>query len=112
MLSLKELNNDKTINSHYVLITDLSKLLFNQSKAGKRLHYCRRCLQHFYTQEKLKTHILQCKDIDPQKTIFPDKKIGLLNLKTIIINYLHHLWYTLILKPLIIFVLKQKKNLN
>ena len=74
MLSLKELNNDKTINSHYVLITDLSKLLFNQSKAGKRLHYCRRCLQHFYTLEKLNDHILQCKDIEPQKTIFPSKK--------------------------------------
>ena len=91
MLSLKEINNDKTLNSHYVLITDLSKLLFNQSKAGKRLHYYRRCLQQFYTLEKLKGHILQCKDIDLQKTIFPDEKNRFIELKTLRIKYLHHL---------------------
>ena len=81
MLLLKKINEDNIINSHYILITDLSKLLFNQSKAGKRLHYCRRCLQHFYTLEKLKGHILQCKDIDPQKTIFPNKKNRFINFK-------------------------------
>ena len=74
MLLLKEINEDNIINSHYVLITDLSKLLFNQNRAGKRLHYCRRCLQHFYRLEKLNAHVLQCKNIDPQKTIFPSKK--------------------------------------
>ena len=64
---------DKTIKSHYVLITDLSKLLSNQHKTGKRLHYCRRCLLHFYTIEKLNDLIIHCKKIHPQKTIFRDK---------------------------------------
>ena len=52
-------HGDDVTNSHYVLITDLSKLLYNQNIIGKRLEYCRRCLQHFYSKEKLNEHILQ-----------------------------------------------------
>ena len=52
MLSIRKVI-DKTIKSHYVLITNLSKLLHNQDKTHKKVCYCRRCLQHFYTIEKL-----------------------------------------------------------
>ena len=82
---------DNTINSQYVVITDLSKLLSNQNKAGKRLHYCRRCLQHFYTIEKINDQMIYCKKIDPQKIIFLNKKINLFNLKTLKIKYQFHL---------------------
>ena len=50
---------DNTIKSHYVLITDLSKLLYNQNKTHKKVCYCRRCLQHFYTT--LTDHMIYCK---------------------------------------------------
>ena len=73
MLLVTKLIDDVTI-SHYVLITDLSKLLYNQNRIGKRLEYCRRCLQHFYSIEKLNEHMLQCKKVDPQRTEFPEKK--------------------------------------
>ena len=52
---------DNTIKSHYVLITDLSKLLYNQNKTHKKVSYCRRCLQHFYTIEKLNDQMTYCK---------------------------------------------------
>ena len=64
---------DNTITSHYVLITNLSKLLTSQNKLHRKVSYWRRCLQHFYTIEKLNNHIIYCKNIDPQKTIFPNK---------------------------------------
>ena len=35
---------DNTITSHYVLITNLSKLLSNQYKLHRKVSYCRRCL--------------------------------------------------------------------
>ena len=52
---------DNTIKSHYVLITDLSKLLCNQNKAHKKVNYC----QHFYTIEKLNEHMINCNKIAP-----------------------------------------------
>ena len=64
---------DNTIKSH-VLITDFSKLLYNQNKTHKKVSYCRRCLQHFYTIEKLNAYVIHCNKIDPQKTIFPNKE--------------------------------------
>ena len=62
LVIIKKLQDDnKTILMHYVLISDLSKLLCKQSKADKRLYYCRRCLQHFRAQEKLDDHVKSCK---------------------------------------------------
>ena len=69
MLLIKKLDVDGTILTHYVLITDLSSFLCKQSKARKRLHYCRRCLNHFRTEEKLDDHIKYCAKFDAQKTI-------------------------------------------
>ena len=74
MLLVREVDDDEKIKSHYVLITDLSKLLHNQNKARKRLHYCRRCLQHFYTVDKLNDHMILCNKIGPQKTLLPTKE--------------------------------------
>ena len=65
---------DNTIKSHYVLITDLSKLLSSQNKLHRKVSYCRRYLQHFYTIEKLNDHMINCNKMDPQNTIFSDNK--------------------------------------
>ena len=42
---------------HCCLIKSMSRLLSSQSSTDEHaLHYCRRCLNHFATQEKLATH--------------------------------------------------------
>ena len=57
----KKLQEDGTILSHYVLITDLSSLLYSQNKTGKcKVYYCRRCLNNFRIQEKLNDHVKSC----------------------------------------------------
>ena len=86
MLLIKKLDVDGTILTHYVLITDLASLLYMQSKAKKRLYYCRRCLHHFRTEEKLDDHIKYCGKFDAQKTILI-VKINTLNLKMIKIQF-------------------------
>lgn len=79
MLLIRKLDVNNNIVSHYVLITDFSRLLFNQTKANRRLFYCRRCLQHFYKQKHLDELVISCKKIDVQKTIFPNNKNKLAN---------------------------------
>ena len=75
VVNKKLLADNKSILTHYVLITDSSRLLCKQSKANQRLYYCRRCLQHFRAQEKLYDHVNSCKNIGcVQRTIFPDAK--------------------------------------
>ena len=81
MLLIKKLQDDKSILTHYVLISDLSKPLYKQSKADRRLYYCRRCLQHFRAQEKLDDHAKYCNKIGAQKTIFPDDDNNFVKLK-------------------------------
>ena len=41
MLLIKKLHEDGTILSHYVLITDLSSLLYRQNKTGRKVYYCK-----------------------------------------------------------------------
>ena len=57
MLLIKKSLDDKTILTHYVLITDLSSFLFKQNKTNSKLHYCRRCLSHYKEKEKLDVHL-------------------------------------------------------
>ena len=83
MLLIKKLQDDKTILTHYVLISDISKLLSKQSHTNNRLYYCRRCLQHFRAQQKLDDHVKSCKKIGAQKTIFPDAKNKFIRFKNL-----------------------------
>ena len=78
---------DNTIKSHFVLITDFSKLLYNQNKCKRKVCYCKRCLQHFSCIEKLDNHMNDCKKIKPQKAIFPNKKDKFVKLKIIGIKF-------------------------
>ena len=77
----KKLQDDKTILTHYVLITDLSSLLFKQNKTNSKLYYCRRCLENFKAQEKLDDHVKSCKKIGAQNQYFQIVKINSLDLK-------------------------------
>ena len=74
MLLIKKILENKTELTRYVLKAELSSFLFRQSKADKRLYYCRECLQHFRIQEKLDNHIKSCSKIGAHKTIYPDCK--------------------------------------
>ena len=55
MLLLKEVDKDDNIlKSHYVLITDFSKLMYSQTNGHRKLYYCDRCLQHFTTTKNIR----------------------------------------------------------
>ena len=82
-LLIRKLLDDKTILSHYVFITDLSSLLFKQNKTNSKLHYCRRCLQHFKSQERLDDHIKSCKKVGAQNLIFSDSKNKFIRIKNL-----------------------------
>ena len=83
MLLLKELNNDEDVvlKSHYILITNFSKLMYSQTNANRKMYYCRRFLQHLRTTELLDSHIINCSKVSVQKTIFPSKDDKIVSFK-------------------------------
>ena len=65
---------DDVIKQHYVLINDVSKLLYDQNKSKRKVYYCKRCLQRFYTIEKLDDHMTDFKKLPHKKKYFQIKK--------------------------------------
>ena len=57
---LKDIDNKNNIKSHYVLISDLSKLLCSHINTHHKAYFCERCLQHFYMEETLSDHLTNC----------------------------------------------------
>ena len=67
---------EKDGNKHYCLINSLSRLLSKQVSKGKKTKvFCRRCLNHFPNNEKLKIHKEYCSRKDCVKIIMPEIKI-------------------------------------
>lgn len=65
--------------SHYVLIKDFNKLMYNQNKHKARKHYCMYCLQSFSTKNTLKKHSEICMTFNGKQAIkMPDKKHNIL----------------------------------
>ena len=63
------------INSHFCLIKDLSRLIRSQITSNeKRIILCRRCLKHFYDENKLSEHKEYCKKFPPTNITFPKEK--------------------------------------
>jgi len=59
---------------HYSRIVDLSRLLSKQiSNNTRRKNICKRCLNHFYTQEDLDQHISLCHTHENTIDIMPKK---------------------------------------
>ena len=55
--------------SHYCLIKNLSRLLYNQQNSeGNRYHYCVRCLQGFTTERILQKHHTLCRGASSRST--------------------------------------------
>ena len=65
--------------THYVLIKDFNRLMFKFTKHKGKKHFCRNCLQCFYSKESLAKHRVNCIAINGVQTIkmpekFKDKK--------------------------------------
>ena len=62
--------------SHYVLIKDFNRFMYNFSKHKERKHFCMHCLQCFYSNENLAKHKVNCIVINgAQATQLPEKYI-------------------------------------
>ena len=62
--------------SHYVLIKDFNRLMFNFTKYKGKKHFCMHCLQCFYSKERLAKHKVHCIAINGVQAIkMPEKYI-------------------------------------
>lgn len=63
------------VNTHYCLIKNLSRLLQSQlSVSNRRMKYfCDRCLNYFYSTDKLDEHIRICIEMNSSKIVLPSE---------------------------------------
>jgi hypothetical protein len=62
--------------NHFCYINKFTQLVSMQKlgyRAGNSIHICRCCLQHFFTESRLKTHIEYCYRFKPVKVMMPQK---------------------------------------
>ena len=55
--------------THYCLIKDFNKFMYNQTKHKERRHFCMRCLQCFSSEEILTKHKVTCNEINGMQSI-------------------------------------------
>ena len=65
-------------NSHYCWIKNFNRLLHDTNNHQHRKYFCRRCLYHFKTKDKLDDHLEDCAGMDApiSKVIFPQARPG------------------------------------
>ena len=71
--------------THYVLIKDFNKFMFNQTKHKERKHFCMFCLQCFSSEQVLTNHKEICIQINGEEAIkMPEKgtKVKFANFQT------------------------------
>ena len=71
--------------THYVLIKDFNKFMFNQTKHKERKHFCMFCLQCFSSEQVLTNHKEICIQINGEEAIkMPEKgtKVKVANFQT------------------------------
>ena len=62
--------------SHYVLIKDFNRFMYNFTKHKERKHFCMHCLQCFYSNQNLAKHKVNCIVINgAQASQLPEKYI-------------------------------------
>ena len=73
---------DDDQNSHYVVVKNMSRLLYKQTtnRHGER-HYCFNCFNGFTTEKRLLEHMLYCDDKDCVKTTLPSPNKNTLKFK-------------------------------
>ena len=59
--------------THYFYIRSLSRLLHSEYDAGRRIHFCERCLQGFSSERVLNDHLFYCRGVKgrPVRTEMP-----------------------------------------
>ena len=62
--------------THYCNIKSLSKLLHSEYAAGRRIHFCDRCLQGFSSERVLKDHLFYCRGVKGRPVITEMPKEG------------------------------------
>ena len=73
-INLMLLTSGKT--THYCYIKSLSKLLHSEYAAGRRIHFCDRCLQGFSSERVLKDHLFYCRGVKGRPVITEMPKEG------------------------------------
>ena len=61
-------------NDHYCLIKNFDGLNFSITKGKTKKYFCKRCLCHFKSEEKLNDHIVMCSKQDFCKVVMPKKR--------------------------------------
>jgi hypothetical protein len=61
--------------THYCLIRDFNKLMFNTTKDNRKKHYCYLCLQRFSSKDCLDKHLTYCKNFESQRVELSNKQI-------------------------------------
>ena len=65
--------------SHYVLIKDFNKLMYNQTKHKERKHFCMYCLQCFSSERILNKHVENCIQLNGTQAVeMPTKNNSIL----------------------------------
>ena len=65
--------------SHYVLIKDFNKLMYNQTKHKERKHFCMYCLQCFSSERVLNKHVENCIQLNGTQAVeMPTKNNSIL----------------------------------
>lgn len=66
---------ENSTNTHYMWIKNLSALIQKQvvKKNRSKKYICDRCLQYFYTNEKMTNHFKQCELMNETKVTLPDE---------------------------------------
>ena len=72
-IHLMMLTNKHT--THYCYIKSLSRLLASEYAAGRRIHFCERCLQGFSSERVLSDHLYYCRGVKgiPSRVEMPKK---------------------------------------
>ena len=97
MLSLLVITEDE--KTHYVLIKDFNRLLFNETKHEHGKHFCMHCLQCFSSEDVLTRHKTNCIVINGEQAIrMPRKGKNTLQFQIIIDRYTYHLLSTPVLR--------------
>ena len=70
-VNLLLLTDDETKRQHYVLISDLSRLVRGRTAEHNKAHVCPYCLHCFCEAHSLENHVPDCKLHSPQKISYP-----------------------------------------
>lgn len=82
MISKEREEDEEEEKSHYVLIKEFDRFMFNKNKHKEKKHFCYRCLQCFSGQQILDKHIENCIEINGIQGIeMPSEEHNILRFK-------------------------------